>query len=1199
MNTTLPTCPTCGATIPAGTPAGACPACVLELGLGEADPAPAAPGVTPTAAIPPRVRYFGDYELLGEIARGGMGVVYRARQVSLRRTVAIKMIAAGALASREAVVRFHTEAAAAARLDHPHIVPIHEIGEFEGRHYFSMKFVEGGSLADALRAGAYAPRAAATLVARVARAIHFAHQRGVLHRDLKPGNILLGTDGEPFVTDFGLALLVDHAGDLTRTQAVLGTPAYMSPEQALGAKREISTATDVYSLGAVLYEMLTGRPPFAAESPIELLRRLVDTEPTRPRSLQPLLDRDLEIVCLRCLEKSPSQRYPSALALSEDLERWLRHEPIAARPATPRERATKWLRRHPAVAGLGAALAATFLLGFGAVTWQWQQARRALERAEQAARAQQTAAAPVIPPSTVFTNDLAASRTLIAGSVQIGLGPDARGRLAAWDAVQGRRLPGFDDANGLVARASLSADGRRLVTVSVYTNIALEPVQRSGQTLAAIPCFQQPEVAEVRETATGRRLCRLDLPDTLAPTTVATLSPDGSRVLTGHQDGHAHLWNADTGEHLRSLPGHTSAIRWVGFSPDGRRLVTCGSGWRGTGLALLGVPEPILARVHDGTDGREICVLRNRRPAFLPFSGRVGQDEIVATFSPDGGRLAVRTRRTRNAGLWDAESGRFLAPVHHGDAEVLDLAFSPDGRWLATAGADHRVRVWDATTGALRWELTGHQRPLSFVRFSPDSRRLLSGAEDFDLRLWDVEAGVGVALLRGHTGRHLNAVFVSNGEVISTGDDGTLRRWTTATSEQLAPRLTGHRGGVSGLAFTPDSRQLLSTGADACARLWSVAEGRERRVYTGWPGLAPALHEQVLGTLHDAAIDPTGGWFVVNSDEWSARVHRWRVPFGTPRPLPYQPVRFWDLANGELKLALNVGPLGAEQIHLSPDGRRLAVLEGRIRRDAWLTSAGIRYRADFGPVTIGTPRRLTLYDTTNGSELGRTPEFPDLILNVSFTPDGRYLLVGHGQGVSVLDGTNAAPRTTFAAREDGEPGGAGGGFVGFRTGPLGHRLVAQPGNASLATYDTTTWRRLARVPDLGEWIADTWLVNEEREILTFTAAGSLIRHDATTGQVLGRVGGLKKQLRFYALSPDEQRLAVVQNERQVVVVDVRSGTPLATFDGHLVPVVALAFSPDGRWLASGDDEGVIRLWPLVTERKPAPAETAAPTPREG
>jgi len=321
----------------------------------------------------PRVRYFGDYELLKELGRGGMGVVYKARQTTLNRLVALKMILSGQLASADEVQRFKQEAEAAANLDHPHIAPIYETGEHDSKHYFSMKLIEGRSLRDALPELRNDVRAGVKVLSQIARAVHHAHQRGVLHRDLKPANVLMDQEGTPYVTDFGLARRVEGGSDMTRTGAIVGTPSYMAPEQAMGEK-QLSTAVDIYSLGAILYELLTGRPPFRESSPVETLLKSLSSEPIRPSTLHPSVNRDLETIALKCLEKDFIKRYDSASALADDLERWQRGEPISARPTGFAENMAKWMRRHPLVAGLVAAILFVTLGGVVAFGWAFNRA---------------------------------------------------------------------------------------------------------------------------------------------------------------------------------------------------------------------------------------------------------------------------------------------------------------------------------------------------------------------------------------------------------------------------------------------------------------------------------------------------------------------------------------------------------------------------------------------------------------------------------------------------------------------------------------------------------------------------------------------------------------------------------------------------------------------------------------------------------
>jgi len=364
MTSALKVCPKCGAEIPADAPEGGCAGCLLESGLSllaqeeETSALPRRQPATRSERLAEMVGELGDYELLEEVGRGGQGVVFRARQKSLNRTVALKVISLGQWASKTHLKRFRLEAEAAASLDHPSIVPIYEVGERDGSCYFSMRFVEGGQLDEVVRRTPISTRQAAELIAKVARTVHYAHEHGIVHRDIKPGNILLDANGEPHLTDFGLARLVESESTVTRTMEVLGTPSYMAPEQAVGKNAAVGSATDVYGIGAVLYQLLTGQPPFAGGTTYDTIKLLLDTEPRRPRLLNPKVDRDLSTICLKCLEKDPQQRYSSALGLVEDLERWLKHEPIAARRTGIFTRGRKWMRRKPTTALLAASLLA-------------------------------------------------------------------------------------------------------------------------------------------------------------------------------------------------------------------------------------------------------------------------------------------------------------------------------------------------------------------------------------------------------------------------------------------------------------------------------------------------------------------------------------------------------------------------------------------------------------------------------------------------------------------------------------------------------------------------------------------------------------------------------------------------------------------------------------------------------------------------
>src|SRR5882724_8846580 len=384
MATVIRVCGKCGAKIFSDAPEGLCTGCMLETALGifpdavaAGDDCGSAKDVEAKEATQSKMQTraakllgeLGDYELLEEVGRGGQGVVFRARQKSLNRIVALKVIGLGQWATKAHLKRFRLEAEAAASLDHPCIVPIYEIGEREGACYFSMGFVEGGQLDAVAKREPMPIRHAAELIAKLARTVHYAHEHGILHRDIKPGNILLDAEGEPHLTDFGLARLVETESTATRTMEVLGTPSYMAPEQAVGNNAGVTSATDVYGLGAVLYQLLTGHPPFAGGTSFETVRLVLDTEPRQPRLWNRKLDRDLATICLKCLDKDPKRRYPAAAGLAEDLERWLRRKPILARRTGLFIRGKKWLQRNPTIAAV-AALSLALTAAIAVIVWK-------------------------------------------------------------------------------------------------------------------------------------------------------------------------------------------------------------------------------------------------------------------------------------------------------------------------------------------------------------------------------------------------------------------------------------------------------------------------------------------------------------------------------------------------------------------------------------------------------------------------------------------------------------------------------------------------------------------------------------------------------------------------------------------------------------------------------------------------------------
>jgi WD40 repeat protein len=710
-------------------------------------------------------------------------VIYKARQPGLDRVVALKMLLAGEFADAKARERLLREAKIAARLSHPGIVTIHEVGEHQSRPYFAMEYVPGRNLAQHCRDGLLPVATAVRYVEQLARAVHYAHQHGVIHRDLKPANVLISPDDEPKLTDFGLTKsLVDP----TQTVESAGSPNFMAPEQADSTLGTTGTPTDIYGLGAILYYLLTGRPPAVGETLSETLRNVVAGEPVAPRQLRPALPRDLETITLRCLEKEPARRYASAQDVADELARWQRHEPILARPATGPERLAKWVRRRPAIAALTAACALAVILGFAGVTWQW---RRADAEATAAARATVESRASEL---AALRNAYVAEMTIVSQAAQQQRWPEVRYSLA-----RTKPAPGKPDLRGwewryLWQASRLDADGRLAVSTNVIGSMAALEDGRTvvlGETEGGFSLW---------DTSSGRETYRL--PETinrvrhpslwggaLVICRVATIPGTGMLAYTecrSPTNSFVHLWHVGRRELVRSIP--VSGIpRYLAASPDGR-TVACSlmAPERGTPVFSVEDGTPV-ANIESEPSGYSAC--------------------HALAFTADSQALCLEDYGTKSVRVVNLATGQDRYRFPHEQDILLTVAVSPDGRWLVTgAGFDNklpRVLVWDLQTGERKMELPASSQ--FALSFSPDGRRLVTG-----LSVWHVPE---FTLEREFTGAEANrraVLLLADGDTLLAGYGGDILRWQLSLP---APHRRGFSLGEGAVCvpFLPNAEGVL------------------------------------------------------------------------------------------------------------------------------------------------------------------------------------------------------------------------------------------------------------------------------------------------------------------------------------------------------------------------------------------------------
>ena len=988
-------CKQCGAILAESMLGGMCPRCVAQSVFGADEPG----GQT-----------FGRHELIRGLGRGGAGIVYLARQIELDRLVALKVLAAGASSGPNAEERFLREARDAASLRHPHIVAIYEIGRHQGQPFYSMDFIDGENLSAHVAHTKRDLRAAAAFVAKAARAVHYAHDHGVLHRDLKPSNLLVDAQGEPHLIDFGLAAALDGSDGLTRTGEVMGSPGYIAPERLQG---ESSAATDVYGLGAVLYFLLTGRAPFVAAQLPELLAAVVAGDPLPPRRLDPSLPLDLETIALRALAHEQTKRYATAAALAEDLESWLAGRPIAARPISTVERAWRWTHRNKKLSVALAALAATALLGGIGILAQWQRAELAAEDRQ----ANLYSADLKVASNALLANDLGAARRTLAGC-------PVHLRDAAWGLLWAQTA---GDAEAVIGQASWTV-----------TNIAVSPNSEVAASAAQTAGVQLWDLKQARLIA--------ELPGTKT-SWWAAFSPDGRTLFTA--DRTVKQWDVATKKPVREFSGQSGVL-----SPDGKTLYTClghrfvyegspGSvaAWNvadGTKLFEIAGPARALALSHDGarlavSDDESTITLYDARSGRVAIPAWPSQDRLWSlTFSPDD-RLLVASGWSPLVRLWDLAD--LTAPprqLSH-PFNTWDSAFSPDGRELAVACSDRLVHVWDTRTWNERRTLRGHDHEVWSLAWLPDGRLLSAGRDPRILR-WPVE-GANVAPTLRHDPHSFRIVWLPGGR-LATEREFSAQSGAAEIASVLTPDSAVHFPGEIPLAFDPKANRLW---------LWSNTQELRARLGDDLNDVTPlawtmAAGETLVGVPH---VEPQAGLIWAELGDGSLEIRSLRDGQHLARyPKVFRPLETIAAALSPDGKWFVWGGLSTELYLLNlVTGQRIA-LEGH-RYDV----AAVVFAPDGKTfVTGGVDGLLLSWETAPPHRLRELGRHMTSVGQLTFSPDGRVIAAQEGGlGIHLWHPNTGREVGFLPVSDDG-----GGQWLGFS--PEGDRLAMRLGTGEIRLF---------------------------------------------------------------------------------------------------------------------------------------------------
>jgi WD40 repeat protein/serine/threonine protein kinase len=1122
-----------------------------------------APGPEPMVVLAGRTgQQIGNYKLLEQIGEGGCGVVYLAEQREpVRRQVALKVIKLG-LDTKNVIARFEAERQALALMDHPNIAKVLEAGATEsGRPYFVMELVRGIPITDYCDQDNLRTAERLELFIQVCQAIQHAHQKGIIHRDIKPSNILVTMrDGTPVpkVIDFGIAKATQQRLTdktlFTALQQFIGTPAYMSPEQAAMNELGIDTRSDIYSLGVLLYELLTGKTPFEqkelAAAGLDAMRRtILEREPPKPSTrlsamvpdelvntatrrrtevpkLIHSLRGDLDWIVMKALEKDRTRRYETANGLARDLDRHLRHEPVTARPYSRFYEFQKTVRRHRVSFAATTAVLVALLVGLGVASWSLVQERKArsravgseakaikeARRAEEALNASDLAqavhlsaeghAAEAIPYlvrilSAAPTNDAALTRLTTLLTYRSWMLPLVTVTQADW-----------------VVSAQFSPNGERLVTGS-WDYTARVWNARTGSPVTP-PLVHRQTIWSVEFSPDGRSVLTASADGTAqvwdaqtgqsingplqhaAAVRVASFSPDGRRVVTGSLDNTAQVWDALTGQRLSPPLRHSSEVDSVQFSPDGSRVLTASV----DGSAV----------VWDAVTGARVA-------GPLRHGWRV----ISAQFSPDGKRI-VTASYDGTARVWDAETGRPLTdPLRHGD-RVTGARFSPNGRWVVTASYDKTARVWDATDGRPLTPPLQHAWPVASAEFSLDSKRVLTASGDGMARVWDAQSGELLGEPSSQGAGLWSARFNPDStRIVTASRDNTAVVWDIR-DRRPSNLPFEHQHWVRSAAFSPDGKRVVTTSNDKTARVWDALNGR---AITG-----PLRHDDTVWT---ARFSPDCTRVVTASDDHTARL--------------------WDAQTGQALATLRHGD-SVREAQFSPDGK-------------WVVTASLDQTARIWDARTGLPRFEPLPHGSN-------------VWCAQFSPDGQRIVTGCHDGIARL-------WDALSGKLLGQYIGHTREIVWAQFSPDGQRIVTASHDHTARLWDMHNGRQLTPALKHTDSVLMAEFSPDGAKILTASWDGTARVWDATTGLPLTqrlKHGQVVSGARF---ASNGRRIVTVSDDHAARIWDALSGMPLAEPFGHSGPVWTAEFSPDGKRVLTASDDQTARLWDLAPSGKGCPA----------